>query len=100
MAEKMADKVGQAGWGALAKNQEMQGNLEQTGGDAVAAVKNTEAHHAGKLQVDRLSYVLVKPQGMNCLTPSSRFILDPTRSSPESPWTSPPSPSSSPPALP
>lgn len=45
MAEKMADKVGQAGWGALAKNQEMQGNLEQTGGDAVAAVKNTEAHN-------------------------------------------------------
>ena len=45
MAEKMADKVGQAGWGALAKNQEMQGNLEQTGGDAVATVKNTEAHN-------------------------------------------------------
>ena len=45
MAEKMADKVGQAGWGALAKNQEMQGNLEQTGGDAVAAVKNTETHN-------------------------------------------------------
>lgn len=45
MAEKMADKVGQAGWGALAKNQEMQGNLEQTGGDAVAAVKNTEARN-------------------------------------------------------
>ncbi|MGA3826243.1 integrating conjugative element protein [Pseudomonas chlororaphis] len=45
MAEKMADKVGQAGWGALAKNQEMQGNLEHTGGDAVAAVKNTEAHN-------------------------------------------------------
>ncbi|PBJ10769.1 integrating conjugative element protein [Pseudomonas mediterranea] len=45
MAEKMADKVGQAGWGALAKNQEMQGNLEQSGGDAVAAVKNTEAHN-------------------------------------------------------
>ena len=45
MAEKMADKVGQAGWGALAKNQEMQGNLEKTGGDAVAAVKNTEAHN-------------------------------------------------------
>ncbi|MBV4465936.1 integrating conjugative element protein [Pseudomonas sp. SWRI79] len=45
MAEKMADEVGQAGWGALAKNQEMQGNLEQTGGDAVAAVKNTEAHN-------------------------------------------------------
>lgn len=45
MAEKMADKVGQAGWGALAKNQEMQGNLEQSGGDAVAAVKNTETHN-------------------------------------------------------
>lgn len=45
MAEKMADKVGQAGWGALAKNQEMQGNLEQTDGDAVAAVKNTEARN-------------------------------------------------------
>ncbi len=45
MAEKMADKVGQAGWGALAKNEEMQGNLEQTGGDAVAAVKNTETHN-------------------------------------------------------
>ncbi|WP_223534591.1 MULTISPECIES: integrating conjugative element protein [unclassified Pseudomonas] len=45
MAEKMADKVGQADWGALAKNQEMQGNLEQTGGDAVAAVKNTETHN-------------------------------------------------------
>jgi integrating conjugative element protein (TIGR03755 family) len=48
MAEKMADKVGQAGWGALAKNQEMQGNLEQTGGDAVAAVKNTETHNGNK----------------------------------------------------
>ncbi|AMN77271.1 integrating conjugative element protein [Pseudomonas azotoformans] len=45
MAEKMADKVGQAGWGALAKNQEMQGNLAQAGGDAVAAVKNTETHN-------------------------------------------------------
>ena len=45
MAEKMADKVGQAGWGALAKNQEMQGNLEQTGGDAVAAVRNTEVRN-------------------------------------------------------
>ncbi|AOA05096.1 integrating conjugative element protein [Pseudomonas sp. ChxA] len=48
MAEKMADKIGQAGWGALAKNQEMQGNLEQTGGDAVAAVKNTETHNGNK----------------------------------------------------
>ncbi|UII69690.1 integrating conjugative element protein [Pseudomonas sp. HN11] len=48
MAEKMADKVGQAGWGALAKNQEMQSNLEQTGGDAVAAVKNTETHNGNK----------------------------------------------------
>ncbi|KWV84229.1 integrating conjugative element protein [Pseudomonas fluorescens] len=45
MAEKMADKVGQASWGALAKNQEMQGNLEQTGGDAVAAVRNTEVRN-------------------------------------------------------
>lgn len=48
MAEKMADKVGQAGWGAMAKNQEMQSNLEQTGGDAVAAVKNTETHNGNK----------------------------------------------------
>lgn len=45
MAEKMADRVGQAGWGALARNQEMQGNLEQAGGDAVTAVKNTEANN-------------------------------------------------------
>lgn len=45
MAEKMADKVGQAGWGALAKQQEMQGNLEQSGGDAVTAVKNTEINN-------------------------------------------------------
>ena len=45
MAEKMADRVDQAGWGALAKNQEMQGNLEQAGGDAVTAVKNTEANN-------------------------------------------------------
>ncbi|KGU82685.1 integrating conjugative element protein [Pseudomonas mediterranea] len=45
MAEKMADNVGQAGWGALAKNQEMQVNLENTGGDAVAAVKKTEARN-------------------------------------------------------
>nr|WP_244527349.1 integrating conjugative element protein [Pseudomonas borbori] len=45
MAEKMADKVGQAGWGALSKQQEMQGNLEQSGGDAVTAVKNTEANN-------------------------------------------------------
>lgn len=43
MAEKMADQVGQAGWGALARNQEMQGNLEHSGGDAVTAVTNTEA---------------------------------------------------------
>ena len=45
MAEKMADNVGQAGWGALARHQEMQGNLEQAGGDAVTAVKNTEANN-------------------------------------------------------
>ncbi|CRM56839.1 integrating conjugative element protein [Pseudomonas sp. 25 R 14] len=48
MAEKMADKVDQAGWGALAKNQAMQGNLEHTGGDAVAAVKNTETHNGNQ----------------------------------------------------
>ena len=45
MAEKMADKVDQAGWGALAKNQEMQSNLEQSGGDAVTAVRNTETRN-------------------------------------------------------
>ena len=45
MAEKMADRVGQAGWGALARNQEMQGNLEQAGGDAVTAMKNTETNN-------------------------------------------------------
>jgi len=45
MAEKMADKVDQAGWGALAKNQEMQENLEQTGGDAITAVRNTETRN-------------------------------------------------------
>ena len=45
MAETMADKVGQAGWGALAKQQEMQGNLEQSGGDAVTAVQNTETNN-------------------------------------------------------
>ena len=45
MAEKMADQVGQAGWGALARNQEMQGNLERSGGDAVTAVTNTEANN-------------------------------------------------------
>lgn len=42
MAAKMADKVDQAGWGALAKNQEMQNNLEQSGADAITAVNNTE----------------------------------------------------------
>ncbi|MDR6958417.1 integrating conjugative element protein (TIGR03755 family) [Pseudomonas brassicacearum] len=65
MAEKMADKVGQAGWGALAKNQEMQGNLEQTGGDAVAAVKNTEAHN-GK---NGVSWVGGSKAGGNGQTP-------------------------------
>lgn len=45
MAEKMADKVDQAGWGTLAKHQEMQANLEQSGGDAVTAVRNTETHN-------------------------------------------------------
>lgn len=45
MAEKMANQVGPAGWGALAKNQEMQSHLEQTGGDAVATVNNTEAQN-------------------------------------------------------
>lgn len=45
MAEKMADQVGQAGWGALARNQEMQDNLERSGGDAVTAVTNTEANN-------------------------------------------------------
>ncbi len=42
MASKMADKVDQAGWGDLAKNQAMQSSLEQSGGDAVSAIKNTE----------------------------------------------------------
>lgn len=45
MAEKMADNVDQAGWGTLAKHQEMQANLEQSGGDAVTAVRNTETHN-------------------------------------------------------
>ncbi|WAH61421.1 integrating conjugative element protein [Pseudomonas silvicola] len=45
MAAKMADKVDQAGWGDMAKNQEMQANLEQSGGDAVTAVKNTETNN-------------------------------------------------------
>ena len=48
MAAKMADKVVQAGWGALAQNQEMQHNLEQSGGDAVMAVKDTEANNGNK----------------------------------------------------
>jgi len=65
MAEKMADKVGQAGWGALAKNQEMQGNLEQTGGDAVAAVKNTEAHNGN----NGVSWVGGSKAGGNGQTP-------------------------------
>lgn len=45
MTEKMADKVDQAGWGVLAKNQEMQSNLEQSGGDAITAVRNTETRN-------------------------------------------------------
>lgn len=45
MAAKMADKVDQAGWGALAQNQEMQHNLEQSDGDAVTAVKDTESNN-------------------------------------------------------
>lgn len=45
MAAKMADKVDQAGWGDMAKNQEMQANLEQSSGDAVTAVKNTETNN-------------------------------------------------------
>lgn len=45
MADKMAEQIGQAGWGALAKQQEMQGNLEQSGGDAVTAVEDTEANN-------------------------------------------------------
>lgn len=45
MAAKMADKVDQAGWGALAQNQEMQKNLEQSDGDAVMAVKDTESNN-------------------------------------------------------
>ncbi|WP_226505940.1 MULTISPECIES: integrating conjugative element protein [Pseudomonas] len=65
MAEKMADKVGQAGWGALAKNEEMQGNLEQTGGDAVAAVKNTEAHNGN----NGVSWVGGSKAGGNGQTP-------------------------------
>ncbi|WP_214509126.1 integrating conjugative element protein [Pseudomonas brassicacearum] len=65
MAEKMADKVGQAGWGALAKNQEMQGNLEQTGGDAVAAVKNTETHNGN----NGVSWVGGSKAGGNGQTP-------------------------------
>lgn len=65
MAEKMADKVGQAGWGALAKNQEMQGNLEPTGGDAVAAVKNTEAHNGN----NGVSWVGGSKAGGNGQTP-------------------------------
>ena len=65
MAEKMADKVGQAGWGALAKNQEMQGNLEQTNGDAVAAVKNTEAHNGN----NGVSWVGGSKAGGNGQTP-------------------------------
>ncbi|WP_324745600.1 integrating conjugative element protein [Pseudomonas veronii] len=65
MAEKMADKVGQAGWGALAKTQEMQGNLEQTGGDAVAAVKNTESHNGN----NGVSWVGGSKAGGNGQTP-------------------------------
>ena len=65
MAEKMADKVGQAGWGALAKNQEMQGNLEQTGGDAVAAVKKTETHNGN----NGVSWVGGSKAGGNGQTP-------------------------------
>ena len=45
MAAKMADQVDQAGWGALAQNQEMQHNLEQSDGDAVTAVKDTESNN-------------------------------------------------------
>jgi integrating conjugative element protein (TIGR03755 family) len=45
MADKMADTVDQAAWGALAKHQELQGNLEQPAADAVAAVKNTESQN-------------------------------------------------------
>lgn len=45
MAAKMADKVDQAGWGALAQSQEMQHNLEQSDGDAVMAVKGTESNN-------------------------------------------------------
>ena len=48
MAEKMADQIGQAGWGALAKQQEMQDNLEQSGGDAVTAVRDTEANNGNQ----------------------------------------------------
>lgn len=48
MAAKMADKVDQAGWGALAQNQEMQHNLEQSDGDAVTAVKDTESNNGNK----------------------------------------------------
>ncbi|WP_437884571.1 integrating conjugative element protein [Pseudomonas sp. LRF_L74] len=47
MADKMAEKIDQAGWGALAKNQEMQSNLEQ-GNDAVTAVKDTETNNGNK----------------------------------------------------
>ncbi|QYN03636.1 integrating conjugative element protein [Pseudomonas protegens] len=65
MAEKMADNVGQAGWGALAKNQEMQGNLEQAGGDAVAAVKNTEARNGN----NGVSWVGGSKAGGNGQTP-------------------------------
>jgi integrating conjugative element protein (TIGR03755 family) len=48
IAEKMADQIDQAGWGALAKQQEMQGNLEQSGGDAVTAVRDTEANNGNQ----------------------------------------------------
>ena len=65
MAEKMADKVGQAGWGALAKNQEMQSNLEQTGGDAVATVKNTESQNGN----NGVSWVGGSKAGGNGQTP-------------------------------
>ena len=65
MAEKMADKVGQASWGALAKNQEMQSNLEQTGGDAVATVKNTESQNGN----NGVSWVGGSKAGGNGQTP-------------------------------
>lgn len=44
MAEKMADMVGQTGWGALAKGQEMQDALDRTE-DAVTAVNEVETNN-------------------------------------------------------